>query len=214
MLAKLEHNPEFLRLAAQYEAEVANLKPFRTDAEIVPESKANWYVVIVQSGHDRITAGHLAGRRFGVYVPEFEEMVISRGRKMDRTRPLFPGYVLSFVWGINEQRARIRACPGVIDILSFADGTPAIVPDSVMDEIMKLENQHRPLKVSVVEQVTESSGKKGKKKRFRKTKRPIESDNGANDIVAVRAFSPFRDVTKLDESGRNGVLMRALGLAS
>lgn len=204
---RLDRNPEFLRLAAEYEATMAAQPVIARDAEIDPGQSAAWYVVVTGPGQEKTAAGHLAGRRFGVYVPEIEETVIKRCIKRTITTPLFRGYVFTFVWGINRHWGRIAACPGVSDLLRHANGDAPSLPDQIIDQIRTIENAYRPLKMTV-ESVS-------MKKRYRKTRNNIkEVDIHENEIVGVCAYSPFNRIGELDAESRNGVLRRALGLAS
>src|SRR5437588_12517795 len=56
-----------------------------------------WHIVRTELGRETIAAAHLAGRRFGIYLPMIDSV------------PLFPGYLFVFAWGITDQWRRIRA---------------------------------------------------------------------------------------------------------
>jgi transcription antitermination factor NusG len=177
------------------------------DAEIVPGRSPAWHVLITGPDRERTAAAHLAGRRFGVYVPEIEEASIRRGAVRSSATPLFRGYVFVFVWDIDRHRDRIMACPGVSAIMRRIDGSAVVISDVMIDQIRATENSNRPLKMTI-ETVT-------KKKRWRQSiKKTKEIDVRDWDVIGVRAYSPFNRIAELDQEARNRLLMNALGLAS
>ena len=183
------------------------------NAEIVEGVAAKWYVLTTAANQERIAAAHLIGRRFGVYLPETEETIVTRGRKRDVRRLLFRGYLFLFVWDIDRHLRRIRACPGVMGILC-REGQPAVLPDAAIDDIRQYENSERPLALSV-EAVAAPSKKK--KKRWRRSRKPADDavPSRDNDIVDVRAWGFRFDenlVSPIEET-RRSALHRALGLA-
>jgi transcriptional antiterminator RfaH len=73
----------------------------------------------------------LAVAGFDVYLPRLRERRTVRGRRVDVSPPLFPGY--AFV-AIVLQWHTARWCPGVAGLIM--DGThPARVPDAVIAEL-------------------------------------------------------------------------------
>lgn len=91
----------------------------RRMAQIVPSSSPAWLVVEI-AGRD--VEVELVRRRFGIYVPEIRETVVSRGRKVDRRRSMFPGYVFVFVWTGGENLGRLFGCDGVLDVVGTLTG--------------------------------------------------------------------------------------------
>jgi hypothetical protein len=207
MLAKLGGNPEFLKMAREYEARAAAEPILPREAEIMPGVCPAWYILLTGPAQERTAASHLAGRRFGVYVPEMEETTIHRGALRTRITPLFRGYVFLFVWNIDWHRDRIMACPGITSIMRRIDGSAVVLSDQLVDEIRAIENAERPLKM-MIETVS-------KKKRWRQSvKRAKEIDVSGYDVIGAKAFSPFDRVKELDQEGRNRLLLNALSLAS
>lgn len=186
------------------------------NAEIVAGTEPGWYIIETFANHERIAAAHMVGRRFGVFVPEKEETVVRRGRKIATTRLLFTGYVFVFVWDIERHFRRLTAIPGVMRVICRSGGgqpVPVKISDKMIDDIRAVENKHRPLPPILAE-----SGVIGikKKRRWRKSRQKPQDDANAIDptIVAVRPWSAFQDaLITLDEQGRNQTLHRALGLA-
>jgi transcription antitermination factor NusG len=212
-VGNLEQNPEFLMLARQYEeaARVTPLTPYR--AEIIPECRAQWHVLISQPGHERIAASHLITRGFGVYLPECENAVMRRGRVQRVRQLMFVGYVLVFVWDVGHHFRRILACVGVQDFLRHSNGSPAVLSDEIVDHIRAVENEQCPL-VATLETVNLKKLKKRWRRKHKNAEEQAYRQYADNEIVATRTWSAFRDLPALDESQRNGLLRRALGLAS
>ncbi len=168
-------------------------------AEIVDGCEPLWHVLIVEPASERITAAHLVGRRFGVYLPEFDKKVVQpSGRVRLVRRRLFPGYLFLFVWDVMRHMRRIRACPGAIHLL-FDGSHPAVVPDKLIDRMQAIEAGMINLKAD------------RPRRRRRKLANADETDN---EIVSVRCYSALDGVEHLDDGGRISALHRALGLAS
>jgi transcription antitermination factor NusG len=183
-------------------------------AEIVPEVKPAWYVIETFPNQERSVAAHLIARRFGMFLPETEDDVIRRGRKVHVARPMFAGYVFVFVWDIEKHWSRIIGAPGVVRVMmqTVSDGVsnaPAVVPDEVIDKIRAVENGKRPLPdVVMTDEVTGKSKKKPRRWRKAKSQPKVE-------ILRVRAWDAFQDaIATLDSDGRNQTLRQALSLCS
>lgn len=206
-MAKLDENSEFRKMALDYEARAAAEPVIPRDAQIMPDCSPAWHVLTTGPAQERTAAAHLAGRRFGVYVPEFEETTIRRGKPRTIVAPLFRGYVFTFVWDIDLHRDRIMACPGITAIMRRTDGSAVVLSDSLIDQIRATENAERPLRMTI-ETVA-------RKKRWRQSIKKIkEIDVRDWDIIGAQAYSPFNRVAELDQAARNRLLMNALGLAS
>ena len=189
---------------------VGNAQANPLAAEIIAGITAEWYVVQTLPAHERIAAAHLIARRFGIYVPETEQVEISRGRRLKMTKPMFPGYVFVFTWLAPVNYHRIRSCPGISDFLCIDGLRPAVISESVLNEARAVENQMRPLSSTF-----EAIGMfKRVKKRWRRSRKISEQAIADNEIVSVRTWSAFRDgLTSLDDGGRNRLLHQVLGLA-
>jgi transcription antitermination factor NusG len=207
MLANNPGNMRDVYLAAIKQQALASIRradersgPY--DAEIVGGCSPKWHVVVTYPNHEKVVAGHLIARRFGIYLPESESIEIRRGHQVTARRLLLPGYVLLFVWDIDRHWRRVVACPGVQHIL-MADHHPAVVDDRVVDQIRAVENSERfSLKVTV-EKIM-------KKKRWRQS-RTVGVDH--NDIVGVHPYSPFmEELRKDDVTERLSAFHKAMGL--
>jgi transcriptional antiterminator RfaH len=75
----------------------------------------------------------LAGYR--IYLPKIREYRTLRGRRVEASPPLFPGYL--FI-AVVSRWYDAKWCPGVANLIMAGDG-PARVPDSVISEIRSRE---------------------------------------------------------------------------
>jgi transcription antitermination factor NusG len=211
------------KLSPEVRAELA--KPFEArdprHAEIVAGEEPRWHVVEVFASVQVEVAETLAGHRFGVYVPEVEETVIKRGRKIDRRVPMFSGYLFVFMWYSDQHWQCISSIPGVVEIVGA-------LTDAEIDVVRAMENLKRPVIIDIEpepepEPVPVARSKSKKKRRWKnrkgaKAKAPAkpkvitEADLRAQ-IITTRAWSAFDDILQLDSDGRNQTLMRALGLS-
>jgi transcription antitermination factor NusG len=198
--------------------DIVDYSPFNPlSAELVPGISPAWYLIESYPNHERIAASHLIARRFGMFVPETEETIVRRGRKLDVTRLMFTGYLFVFVWDIDRHAHRIQSCPGVSRIVLTSDGEktwPAVIKDQTIDQIRAVENTLRPLPQLMVDGMV--SGKKKKPRWRKKNKDPSELQAERDcEIVACRPWSAFQDsLIALDTNGRNHALLNALGLSS
>lgn len=188
-------------------------------AEIVPGITPLWHVIETQPNHERTAASHLIARRFGVFIPETEETLIRRGRKVDVNRLMFRGYLFVFVWSILRHLGRIETCPGVARVIFVDDEPdqprrPAVISDKKIDEIRAVENSKRPLPMIMLDEIPGiSKRKKPRRRNTPKSERERQIERG-NDVVACRSWSPFQDsLLSLDSAGRNQTLLNALGLS-
>ncbi len=180
-------------------------KPVQTyDAramQVDPSISPKWYVIEVAS---RDVEAQLIKRQFGIYVPEEEETVIVRGRKIDRRVRMFPGYVFVFLWETDENWSKLANLHGVTEILG-------VLPDEAIDKIRYCENCARPVLLQSFEIEHEVQPKR--RKRRRKAKRVVTVVH--DEVTAVRAWSAFEDsVMTLDSEGRNQALRNLLGVSS
>lgn len=174
-------------------------------AEILTNVKPCWHVLITVPGHEKIALEHLMRRGFGCYLPEREGTEIRRGRKVNFTRLLLPGYLFVFVWDIHHHIDRIRACTGVYDAL-FINGHAAVIADWEIDRVRAEENRERPLRMAV--EVNKS------KRRWRQSNKATKLvDVHDYDIVSVRSKSAFLDALDQEtEAERLTAFHKAMGL--
>jgi len=94
---------------------LAKAKPL--EAEIVPGAKADWYLIYTFPGDDLRAMRWLARRRFGVFRPMQQRIDKRNELKVQGWEPTFPGWLFVFVWDIRKLKARLKKCPGVMEIL-------------------------------------------------------------------------------------------------
>ncbi len=175
-------------------------------AEVYEGVTPHWHAVLAMPGQERTAADDLSDRRFGVYIPESEHTEVRRGRAVDIKRLMLPGYVLVFVWSVDEHIDRIKACDGVRGLLMI-NGTVAIIGDRLVDRIREAENRERPLK-----------GLVAPPKRKRKSRNPPQLKEGeftADEIVGSHSYSPFIEAMRAEaDADRLSAFHKAIGLAA
>ena len=77
----------------------------------------SWFVVRTQPHAEEKAVRHLGNQGFSTYLPRYRRRVRHARCVVNALRPLFPGYLFVFAWGITDQWRRIRACPGVVRIV-------------------------------------------------------------------------------------------------
>lgn len=225
MLQSVKEKLEALRCERGRDLEIGDVVDYSpnnpTLAEIVPGVMPRWHVIETHPNRERIAAAHLIARRFGVFVPEKDETIVRRGRRIDQTSLMFRGYIFIFVWGINQHFNRIKAVPGFSRIVTTEnpDGSrkPAVLTDEQIDQIRAVENRERPLPAIVMPEHMMVPKKKG---RWRKNQKSLyylaqEQLKRDSEVVRCRPWSAFEDgLMTLDSDGRNQTLRTALGLAA
>src|SRR5262249_33044970 len=107
----------------------------RPKPEIPLRRPAMWVCAQLQPRREALAAHCLALAGFSVYTPRLREQRVLRGRRVEVSPPLFPGY--AFVL-IELQWHSARWTAGVIRLVM--DGAaPARVPDAVIAEIRSRE---------------------------------------------------------------------------
>lgn len=185
------------------------------NAEIVQDSEPSWYAVEVFASAQADVATEFAERRFGIYIPEVDETVIKRGRKIDRRVPLFSGYIFVFMWPSDQHWRWIADTPGVVAVVGR-------LTDEEIDIVRGIENQKRPVIIDLVREPEQVRSRSKKKRRWKKGRslnaakakkpKPITEQDLRDEIITTRAWSAFDDLIELDADGRNQTLRKALGL--
>lgn len=170
-----------------------------------------WYVVETYAQCERKVADELITRRFGIFVPEIEETIVRRGRKVDRKALMFTRYIFVFTWLTDRNYSLITSIEGVFRFVSVNDGIPVIVKHADIDVLRMVENGQRPFTVIFDEDGPPEYLSKKARRRWKPKPRVF---NPKTDIVCVRAWSAFDDgFAALDSEVRNQTLRKALGLA-
>ena len=108
-----------------------------------------WYVVNTYSGHEakvkekldmRINSMDMQENIFRVIVPERKEVEIKDGKKKEKMKKLFPGYVLVEMIMSDESWYIVRNTPGVTGFLGSSGKGAKPVPlyDDEVERIFKM----------------------------------------------------------------------------
>ena len=101
------------------------------------EEEKKWYVVNTYSGHEakvkekldmRINSMDMQENIFRVIVPERKEVEIKDGKKVEKTKKLFPGYVWVEMIITDESWYIVRNTPGVTGFLGSSGKGAKPVP--------------------------------------------------------------------------------------
>jgi transcriptional antiterminator NusG len=191
-------------------AKPAPVKGYRS-AEMAGFEPA-WYVVETYPQCEDDVVEELVKMRFGIFVPEVEETIVRRGRKIESKGPMFTRYVFVFTWLTDHNYSLISSTEGVFRFASADGHKPVVVSDREIDLLRMVENGKRPFTVIFDEE--EGPPAYLSKKARRRWKPKPRVFNPKTDIERVRAWSAFDDgFTALDSEGRNQTLRKALGLA-
>ena len=206
--AELPHLSKHLTAIALQATERARANPF--EASLVAGSRPHWHVIVTEPNRESTAAAHLVARGFGTYLPEFDEVVVIRGKRRVRRQRMFPGYLFVFIWAVETQWRRISACAGVSRLLLCGD-KPAVLSDKDINDIQTEEFKNlvnnTPLFVET---------KKKRRKRLKRWERELERhacEGMVEGTFRVSTKSYFAGLEKEDSTGRNQILHRALGLA-
>lgn len=112
------------------------------------EEQKKWYVVNTYSGHEskvkekldmRINSMDMQENIFTVIVPERKEIEIKDGKKKEKIKKLFPGYVLVEMIMSDESWYIVRNTPGVTGFLGSSGKGAKPVPlyDEEVERIFK-----------------------------------------------------------------------------
>ncbi len=112
------------------------------------EEQKKWYVVNTYSGHEskvkekldmRINSMDMQENIFRVIVPERKEVEIKDGKRKEKVKKLFPGYVLVEMIMSDESWYIVRNTPGVTGFLGSSGKGAKPVPlyDEEVERIFK-----------------------------------------------------------------------------
>ena len=118
------------------------------------EEQKLWYVVNTYSGHESKVKEYLEMRResmgmenniFRVIVPETTEVEIKDGVKKEKTKKMFPGYILVEMIMSDEAWYAVRNTPGVTGFIgsSGKGAKPIPLSPEEIDKILATEGMSR-----------------------------------------------------------------------
>ena len=121
-----------------------------------------WYMVHTYSGQEdrvkrnlelRVQSLDMTDKVDRIVVPKEKEVTIKSGKRVDRERNMFPGYILIHLFLDDETYFVVKNTPGVTGFVSHeeADGnrqTPVPLTDKEVNTILnKIEERHDELKL-------------------------------------------------------------------
>jgi transcription antitermination factor NusG len=129
-------------------AELARPAPMTGDrsAEMAGFSPA-WYVIETYPQCERSVADELVLLRFGIFMPEIEETIVRRGRKIDRKALMFTRYIFVFTWLTDQNYSLIKNTKDVFRFATSDSNKPSVVTDQEIDMLRQVENRKRPFTV-------------------------------------------------------------------
>jgi len=86
----------------------------------------------------------LAARGFHPFLPRIETWTRRANTRRMVTVPLFPGYLFLNDALDKARHVEVRKARGVVSILSYGWGRPAVIPDAEMDAIRKIVEARVP----------------------------------------------------------------------
>lgn len=118
---------------------LATLIP-KTPTPVLPASfplGRAWFVVAVFGRHERDAAADITALGFDMFCPVQTGVRMIRGRKVECTDPVFPGYLFVHFDRERDEWGSINDIDGVIGILSNG-GFPSRVPDIIISRLQNM----------------------------------------------------------------------------
>lgn len=122
------------------------------------QPETNWYVVLTKPKQELRAQDNLERQGGVVFVPMFARERISRGKRVLRQEPLFPGYLFLQTHAQSELLSKVRSTFGVRQLLSFA-GQVMTVDNRIIEDLHQRSNSEAPTQqFSAGQAVTLNSG--------------------------------------------------------
>ncbi len=136
----------------------ASGKIMLTSAAITEQYGQDWYVVLTKPKQELRAQNNLERQGGVVFVPMFANERISRGKRIVRQEPLFPGYLFLQTDTQSELLSKVRSTFGVRQLLSFA-GQVMTVDNRIIEDLRQRSNSETPVQqFSAGQTVTLNSG--------------------------------------------------------
>lgn len=112
----------------------------KSSASIQTVAKKRWYVVHTYSGHEgkvksnllrRVESMGMENRIFQVEVPEEKVIEIKDGKRVEKPKKIFPGYVLVEMILDDESWHAVRNTPGVTSFVGASNKPVPLMKDEV-----------------------------------------------------------------------------------
>ncbi len=129
-----------------------------TSATITEQYSKDWYVVLTKSKQELRAQDNLERQGGVVFVPMFSKERITRGKRVVRQEPLFPGYLFLQADAQSELLSKVRSTFGVRQLLGFA-GQVMTVDNRIIKDLRQRSNSETPVQqFSAGQTVTLNSG--------------------------------------------------------
>ena len=103
------------------------------------EGVDRWYAVSCKPRQEAVAEENLLRQGFHVYLPRIRIRRRRRAQWIDAVEVLFPRYIFIRIDPLRRSTATVRSTRGVVGLVRFG-GQPAVVPDAVMDALLKRED--------------------------------------------------------------------------
>ena len=113
------------------------------ESEILPSGPNDrWHALYTRHQHERAVALSLSAKGHDIFLPIYGTVHRWRNRTKQLLLPLFPSYV--FIRGGMDRQLQILTTPGLISIVGWMDGHPAIIPQEQIDAVrLIVQGSHR-----------------------------------------------------------------------
>ncbi|HJW28010.1 MAG TPA: transcription termination/antitermination NusG family protein [Saprospiraceae bacterium] len=101
----------------------------------------HWYLIHTKPHKEKVAEQNLQRQGYKVYLPLLRQLRRRRGHWCEIIDPLFPSYLFVRLQVGQQNISPIRYTTGVRDLVRFAETGPAIVPDQIIDTLMRTADQ-------------------------------------------------------------------------
>ena len=98
-----------------------------------------WYCVFCKPRQEAVAEENLQRQGFHVYLPRIRIRHRRGGRWVSAVEALFPRYLFIRIDPLRRSTATVHSTRGVASLVRFGPG-PAVVPDAVMDALLRHED--------------------------------------------------------------------------
>lgn len=99
-----------------------------------------WYAVCCKPRQEMIAHEHLLRQHYRAYLPRVKVRKRRAGKWVEVVEALFPRYIFIQVDPAKNSLAPVRSTRGIVGLVRFG-GQPAVVPDEVMSELKRKEDE-------------------------------------------------------------------------
>ena len=97
----------------------------------------HWYLVHTKPRQERVAEQNLQRQTYEVFLPLIKQMRRRRGHWHEVIEPLFPGYLFVRLQMGYDNISPVCYTTGVRNLVRFGAKEPAIVPDQIIDSLMR-----------------------------------------------------------------------------